>query len=196
MTRAIHPYPADFEMEEVADPGEGGPVFGFPDPPPERVDLPFAWEEPSRLCVRFRRPDGTEWTGVFHHHYPTPAATCVTTMPDPRRAAVVASGRGTLVDVEEPARSEVVHCNVILHVLPLVARGLIVFVDMSGLCAYGKAGLLWETIDFLIDDIEIGEVVDDALVVRAWTIWGDQDTVAVDLATGRTSSTNFRLRTP
>lgn len=191
MTTVVHPFPAHYDMELIASPVEGERAFHFPERASEPISGAISREQhPPSLLVRFRRPGHPDWTGVFHWGYSELADTCITTMPDPDHAGIVAWGRGTVVNVVDPGRSEAVAIGMVARVLPLAAQGLCLFVGTNGLCAYGKAGLCWETIDFMMDGIEIGDVVNGDLFVHGASIWSERDTVAVDLTTGKVRRVN------
>ena len=143
------------------------------------------------LAVRFEAPGTEAWVGVFAGGEMNGRSGLHTT-PDPEVACVVAEGEGWLVRPAEPGWYERVRCTPVLHVLPVPARGLLVFGSHTDLVAYSAAGIAWTTERLAYSEFEVTEVGRDSLTGVTEDVPARQSvTFTVDLATGASSGGPF-----
>ena len=146
--REVH-FPRAFEQIR-GRPGEvewvvGGEVAGREVLPPD-----------SGFAV-FVRPHGTDpWRGIFGSGVGgSRSATGVYSTPSADRVAIVSSGSGYWICVDDPDDWEEVRCMPVRSVNPVPEAGVIVFGDLTSLVAYGADGLKWETERLGSDDLEV-----------------------------------------
>jgi len=141
----------------------------------------------TRCLVEVHPEAANGWTGRFVGDYDEPPAiSVVVSSPDPRRVCVVCSGRGYLVDIDQPQQFGLVECFPICSVRPIAPLDLIVFGNFTDLVAYARGGLLWKTPGLVSDELNIVDLDGELLTVDGLnTATGQTVRVAVDVRTGQ-----------
>jgi hypothetical protein len=99
---------------------------------------------------------------------------------------VVCSGRGYLVDIEQPQQFGLVECFPICSFRPIAPLDLIVFGNFTDLVAYGRGGLLWKTTGLVSDELNVVDLDGELLTVDGLNAaTGQTVRVAVDVRTGQ-----------
>jgi hypothetical protein len=123
------------------------------------------------------------WYGVFRGEFGTLSG-CFS-CPNEDLLAVVANGVGYIVCAEDPSRWDRVKALPIVDVVAARDAGVLLFLDFTGIIAYGRSGVMWMRDDVSSDGIRVTKV--DARVIEgvAWKM-GSDVSFSLDLKTGET----------
>lgn len=174
-------FPHNFEIEPEAKlPGSAGElrVSYFPEASAIKVQ--------DCSLIRFKPRTGGPWLGCFAAGYKSVhALNRITTLPDPNRVCIVASGAGYLIRADSPEEWEKVPVFPVVECVSLVANATVLLGDFTRLCAYGPEGFKWITSRLSSDGLRIKEVLTHSIRVLVWNASRNRDEeVLVDLRTG------------
>jgi hypothetical protein len=139
-------------------PGGGRPPFQF-----HRPGQPTHGEG---VVVRVAPHDSSAWMGNFQRG--DGALDGIYEAPSPDRLCVVAGGTGYWVAVRAPEQYEIVALYPIGTVYALPEAGILLFVSLTHLAAYGAEGLRWQTSRVSWDGIRILEASAQTIRGVAW----------------------------
>lgn len=139
------------------------------------------------LLVRVDPASGLMWLGVFAFWDRGSVSKCgVFSCPDVDVVCVVSAGKGYIVHTDKPAWWSEVPTLPIKQVLQLPERGMIVFSDLTTVCAFNQAGLAWRTARLAWDRLQITAVKGDRILGTGWDpTRPTQVPFSIDLATGQ-----------
>jgi hypothetical protein len=110
--------------------------------------------------------EGDSWVGDFEGGlgrttglFATPCANVI---------CVVVKGKGFLIPVLAPTTFEIIRSIPINEVLAIPESGMLVFVDYTGLAAYGKDGLRWVAENLSWDGLKSVEVAGGVIRGMGW----------------------------
>ena len=127
------------------------------------------------------------WTGVFAFGGAAPyAVSGVYACPNESQLCVVSRGNGYIVNTLQPSESEVLPLQPILQVIPVALQKRLLFVDYTGILAYGVHGVAWRSDGLAWDALRIKGVGERDIVAEGWDAPTNQNVeFLVDLASGR-----------
>lgn len=109
--------------------------------------------------------------------------------PNPNALLVVSTGRGYLVDVLVPERTELLSFFPITHVVPNPAAGLLALGNLTDLMAIGESGIRWKTDRLAWDGFEICAVDQNVIQGRYEDLSSDEITeFVVDWRSGKVTT--------
>ncbi len=120
------------------------------------------------LIVRVRPNGADPWLGTFAFGMFPIGPVRVLTTPNPGVVCVVAKGDGYLVTTTNPARWETVRSVPVLDVRQVHSHDLLVFADFTGLIAYGKDGVMWDSGHIGADELKVVDVSSDEIRGTWW----------------------------
>jgi hypothetical protein len=146
------------------------------------------------LIVTVDPKTGHPWTGVFTFGFPEDEyseANGIYSCPNPLSICVVSDGDAYIVDTQAPENWTVVQCTPVLAVTPLTEHGLLLVIDFSTICAWGRAGQSW-CANVAHDGIKIEGVRESCVYGRALGPVPGKENVyfEVDLQTGKVAGGN------
>ena len=145
-------------------------------------------ERHEGLLLRVISSDKKPWIAIVKGTFDVPGSGVYSTF-DPEKFCIVAGGYGYFVNAASPQNSEGVRAMPVTDVKIIQDRSMFVFADFIKLCAYNRAGLMWESPRVCWDDlkiISINEKTIDGTGYDPTTI--DTDKLmqfSVDLETGK-----------
>ncbi len=135
------------------------------------VYFPGASREGGRdgLLLKVSPHEGLPWLGTFAFGYASPlAASVIASCPSENFLAVISSGLGTIVNVNNPLAWEQVKTFPITDVKAVVTRRLLLFTDFTSISAYGDRGYVWTTTRLATDEIKIKEIRQQYVLGSGW----------------------------
>jgi hypothetical protein len=114
--------------------------------------------------------------------------------PNPRELCAVAGGYAYVIDTAVPEKSAQIPLKPVVEVVELVERGLLVFVGLHAIAAWGADGLEWQTERLSWEGVSVSGVGQGEDVLRGfgWNMKTDQEVeFSVDLRTGKHSGGGF-----
>jgi hypothetical protein len=156
-----------------------------------RFYFPGAHRDGGRdgILLKVTCPGRAPWIGIFGFGINTGVSTtAVYAMPNPFELCVVTRGAGYLVNAETPTTWCCIGAEPVTDVRVVTEHGIVVFVDLTRLTAYGAAGVRWESDRVAWDDPKIVDVTRD-LIIGEYSDYahGGISRFTVELATGKTS---------
>jgi hypothetical protein len=112
--------------------------------------------------------------------------------PNPRELCAVAGGYAYVVDTTAPEKSAQVPLKPVVEVMELVEQGLLVFVGLHAIAAWGVDGMAWQTARLSWEGVRVSGVGEDVLRGFGWNMKTDKEVeFSVDLRTGKQSGGGF-----
>lgn len=177
-------FPHSYGIDEPGEyPGSGNfsiPVLHFP-PPNTRPEHDGLW-------LKVTPATGTSWIGVFAFLFDSPHAfSRVVSTPDPTSVCVVSKGAGYIVKADEPDLWEEMPIEV-LGLLSILGHELLIFFGYTGLAAYGRSGVVWQSPRVCWDELRILKVTGDTIEGTGFDPTNsitNESRFVVDIRTGR-----------
>jgi hypothetical protein len=124
------------------------------------------------------------WIGMFADGSLTDARWWAVALPDRASLAVVCGGAAYRVCAEDPEDWNEISSVVVRDPVVLPALNLVLFVDFTGITAYGPDGRAWDTGGLVYDDLEIERVVGHVLHAAGSAPPGTTRRFSLDLRDG------------
>lgn len=149
---------------------------------------PDSIQRPSDgLLVEITPKDRLPWIGVFGFgEWDGDEANGIFRCPDQDAVCVVSRGRGYIVQANDPDLKIDITPFPVVDVIQLPTHGLICFVGLTSLSAYGKDGLRWKTGRLSWDGLKVTAV--DPTIIRGsgWDASTGLDVdFVIDITTGQ-----------
>ncbi len=113
------------------------------------------------------RPAGTKaWFGLFANGGVYPSGEHVLALPDRKSFAVVCDSASYRVNAQDPHDWCEISTVIVAPPLVLAHLDLVLFVDFTGIVAWGPNGLAWDTGGLVYDDMTIISYSGDVLTVE------------------------------
>jgi hypothetical protein len=97
----------------------------------------------------------------------------------------VSGGYAYIIDTTSPERFTMIHYRPVLHVLPVVERGLLLFVGNRTILAWGRNGHAWESPKLSDEGVTLDRIDGALLLGVGWDMFTDRDvSFSLDLETG------------
>jgi hypothetical protein len=133
------------------------PVINFPSE--ERV---FSEE----LVIKIHPIDGIPWIGNFHG-VSSDYLTGIISTPQVNILAIIAKGKGYMVDVNDPQKSIIIPILPIVEVRFISEPNIIIFISFTDIICYGSNGFLWK-LKVSCDGIRISDISKSNINGFAW----------------------------
>jgi hypothetical protein len=128
---------------------------------------------PQWLFISVRRPSTSEWIGAFEKSGIGHPAECYACALPNDAILVVAAGRGYAMKLDPLATVSRVPSYPVLGVMRVGAQPLLVVWSFTDLAVYGHGGLLWESIRFATDDMNVTHCASGVIHGTCWHV-GDE----------------------
>lgn len=144
-------------------------------------------------AIRFTPAGGPSWLGVFAFgDFGGAGFTGVFTTPDPHRLCIVTKGAAYVVDARSPGSCEDLAFGPVTDLLAAPKQGLLVFVGLTGLMAFGRLGIAWSSARVGWDELTVTGMDEHRLFGTCYDLRDDSRCgFTVDLATGAHSGGSF-----
>lgn len=138
----------------------------------------------NSLTLKVTPSDGDSWNGRFLGG--AEGLNGVFATPNPDTLCVIVNGDGYWVPARDPAKLEQVRSVPIKRVVPILDRGVLIFLSYTRLAGYDSSGFMWSTDDLSWDGLEIVDVNSERVRGTAWDSPAARIvSFAVDVLTGR-----------
>jgi hypothetical protein len=138
------------------------------------------------LLLRVISSDKKIWIAVAKESFDLPGSGVYSTF-DPEKFCIVAGGYGCFVNAANPELPQAVRALPVTDVRIIEDRSMFVFADYTRLCAYGRAGLIWENTRVCQDGLKIVSINKKTIDGTGYDPTSDTDQLmqfSVDLETG------------
>jgi hypothetical protein len=113
------------------------------------------------------------------------APTGIWSAPNEREMCAVSGGYAYIIDTTLPERFTMIPYRPVLHVLPVVDFGLLLFVGNRTILAWGREGQAWESPKLSDEGVTIERIEGAILRGIGWDMFTDKEVrFSLDLATG------------
>lgn len=147
---ADFPRSYDFELLSPAEPAHST-IVRFP-----------AGAISEAHLIRFHSASGNEWVAAFVADNTSGMFEGLVTWPDPNHACVVLGLHAFLIDVNARSGTDLM-TGPISDVVQIPQRGMVLFVDFTGITAWTITGRSWRNSSLSFDGIEITNVSDSTI---------------------------------
>jgi hypothetical protein len=105
--------------------------------------------------------------------------------PNPHEMCAVSGGYAYIIDTALPEQFTMVPYRPVLHVLPAVDSGLLLFVGSRTILAWGQHGKAWESPKLSDEGVTVSKIEGAVLRGTGWSMFTDKDVpFSLDLDTG------------
>jgi hypothetical protein len=112
--------------------------------------------------------------------------------PNPQEMCAVAGGYAYVIDTGQPEHCIPITLKPVVEVRPLVAQDLLLFVGFHSMVAWGRNGVVWESVRLSWEGIRITSIEDDVLHGTGWNLLTDQEVnFSLDLRNGQHQGGGF-----
>jgi len=139
------------------------------------------------LLLRVISPDKKIWIAIVKGSFDLPGSGVYSTF-DPEKFCIVAGGYGCFVSATNPELPQAVRALPVTDVRVIEDRSMFVFADYTRLCAYGRAGLIWECPRVCWDELKIVSINQKTIDGTGYDPTSDANPLtqfSVDLETGQ-----------
>src|SRR5690348_16637351 len=150
-----------FEVEVLNElPGQGAELHYFP---------PARSHGCDGVLLRVTPAGAASWSGLFAAQPSGRYKTGVYSCPDPNALCVVSNGAGYMLDVRDPEGYQEIPVSPVLHVVPAVKVGVLVFANYTDVLAWDSKGRRWLAERVSYDGIRDLHVDSGVLRGLAWS---------------------------
>ena len=113
------------------------------------------------------------------------APTGIWSAPNEHEMCAVSGGYAYIINTTSPDRFTMIHYRPVLQVLPVVERGLLLFVGNRTILAWGRHGQAWESPKLSDEGVALDRVDGGLLLGSGWDMFTDREVqFSLDLETG------------
>jgi protein-tyrosine phosphatase len=136
--------------------------------------------------IRPAAKDAQPFLATFALGFRDPAVpTGIWSAPRKEEICAVSGGYAYVVDTSAPENFTMIEMRPVLEIRPVVAQGLLLFIDHHSIVGWGADGLAWESEKLSNEGITITDIAGGILQGRGWDMTSDRETpFALDLPTG------------